>query len=76
MNVVIVGGGLPYPATSGSRIRTLNLTMRLAQRHRVTFLATRNPDRAEAARGLEFLRDQKIDVIEVEHTAPAKKGPR
>lgn len=74
MNVVIVGAGLPYPATSGNRIRTSNLTTRLAARHRVTFVAIRNPDRAAARPGLEYLRDHRVNVIEVGHVAPKKSG--
>jgi glycosyltransferase involved in cell wall biosynthesis len=75
MNVVIVGGNMPYPATSGNRIRTLNLVVRLARRHRVRFLGPRNPDRAEAAEALAYLRDHKIEAVEVEHTVPKKSGP-
>ena len=41
---------LPYPPTSGKRIRTLNLTLRLAERHRVTYVCHRNADADEAAR--------------------------
>jgi glycosyltransferase involved in cell wall biosynthesis len=75
MKVVIVGGNLPYPATSGNRIRTLNLTVRLAQRHEVTFLATRNSDRAEAREALAYLGDHKVEAVEVGPGAPRKSGP-
>ena len=36
VHVAMVDEELPYPANSGKRIRTLNLTIRLAQRHRIT----------------------------------------
>ena len=45
MNIVVVGAALPYPATSGNRIRTLSLLIRLADRHTITLLGTRNADR-------------------------------
>ncbi len=35
---------LPYPPNSGKRIRALNLTLRLAQRHRLTYVCHRNGD--------------------------------
>ena len=76
MNVVIVGGFLPYPANSGSRIRMLNLAVRLAKRHRITYVATRNPDRAEGRQALDHLGDHGIEAVEVEHTPLPKRGPR
>ncbi len=48
MHVVIVDEELPYPATSGKRIRILSLARHLAKRHRVTFLCHRNADIGEA----------------------------
>jgi hypothetical protein len=38
MHVAIVNEGLCYPPTAGNRIRTLNLMIRLARRHRITSL--------------------------------------
>src|SRR4051812_24948604 len=76
LNVVVVGGALPYPANSGGRIRTLNLLIRMSRRHRVTYIGTRDPDRAVAAAALEYLRNHRVEVIEVEHTVPAKSGLR
>jgi glycosyltransferase involved in cell wall biosynthesis len=76
MNVVVVGGCLPYPANSGNRIRTLNLLVRLARRHRITYIATRNPDRAEARAAVAHLSDHGIEPVEVEHTVPPKSGAR
>ena len=35
LSVAIVDEELPYPAITGKRIRTLNLTLRLARRHRI-----------------------------------------
>ncbi|MFO0907032.1 MAG: glycosyltransferase [Isosphaeraceae bacterium] len=76
MNVVTVGGCLPYPANTGGRLRTLNLLVRLARRHRITYLATRNPDRAEASAALAYLADHGIEPVEIEHTVLRKSGPR
>ena len=75
MNVVIVGSTLPYPPTSGSRLRTLNLTVRLARRHKVTYLGTRNPDRAEGLAATEYLADHRVEPVEVGYTVPTKSGP-
>ena len=36
MHVVIVDGDVSYPATSGKRLRTLNLMLQVAKRHRIT----------------------------------------
>ena len=76
LNVVVVGGALPYPANSGGRIRTLNLLTRLARRHHVTYLGTRNADRSEAREALEYLGDHRVEAVEVDHTVPSKSGPR
>ena len=76
LNVVVVGSDLPYPANSGGRIRTLNLLVRLAKSHRVTYIGTRNADRAEGRAALEYLGDHRVKAIEVEHTVPAKAGLR
>lgn len=74
MNVVIVGGSLPYPANAGNRVRTLNLTIRLARRHRITYIfqRTRGVATGEAE---AFLRDHGVATHGVDHTVPAKSGP-
>lgn len=76
MNVVIVGAALPYPANSGGRIRTSSLMVRLARRHRLTYVGARNPDRAEAALAREYLNDHGIETIEIEHAVAPKVGMR
>jgi glycosyltransferase involved in cell wall biosynthesis len=76
MHVVIVDGDISYPATSGKRLRTLNLMLPLARRHRLTYVA-RNHDGPDAARrAAEFLRDHGIEPLFVDHPLPTKKGPR
>jgi glycosyltransferase involved in cell wall biosynthesis len=71
LNVVIVGSELPYPPTAGNRIRTLNLALRLGQRHRVTFLAYRNSEADEAVR---FLGEHGIGTELVDRAIPQKAG--
>jgi polysaccharide biosynthesis protein PslH len=73
LNVVIVASELPYPPTAGNRIRTLNLALRLAPRHRITFIAHRNDYSAEASR---FLHEHDIDTVLVDRVIPVKSGPR
>ena len=75
LNVVIVNAELPYPPTSGNRIRTLNLTERLARRHHITFMARRNAggDR-EADEAAEALRARGIAVQLVDRAVPRKSG--
>src|SRR6478735_6196627 len=71
LNVVIVASELPYPPTAGNRIRTLNLVVRLARRHRITFIAHRNAEAEEAA---EFLAGHGIRAVLVDRVVPAKSG--
>jgi len=73
LNVAIVATELPYPPTAGNRIRTLNLALRLAARHRIAFLAHRNDESAEASR---FLREHGIETVLVDRAKPVKSGPR
>lgn len=74
LSVVMIDEELPYPANSGKRVRTLNLTLRLARRHRVTYLCHRNADPAEAARAADFFRDNGVEAVVVERAVPPKAG--
>ncbi|HTU91282.1 MAG TPA: glycosyltransferase [Gemmataceae bacterium] len=76
LRVVMVDEELPYPPTSGKRIRTLNLTLRLARRHRLTYVCHRNANAEEARKAAAFFAEQGIETIVVERTVPAKCGPR
>jgi glycosyltransferase involved in cell wall biosynthesis len=71
LNVVIVASELPYPPTAGNRIRTLNLVLRLARRHRILFIAHRNAEAEEANR---FLGEKGIQTVLVNRTIPPKSG--
>lgn len=74
MRVVIVNESLPYPPDAGNRIRTLNLMVRLAARHEVTYVcrAEDDPERTRAAG--EFLKDHGIKVIVADDAPPRKRG--
>jgi glycosyltransferase involved in cell wall biosynthesis len=74
LRVAVVDEELPYPATSGKRIRTLNLLVRLARRHSLTYLCHRNADPDEARRAAEFFRDQGIETVVADRAVPPKSG--
>ncbi|MGH7226893.1 MAG: hypothetical protein ACRELF_27075, partial [Gemmataceae bacterium] len=76
LRVVMVDEELPYPPTSGKRIRTLNLTLRLARRHRLTYVCHRNADADEARQAAAFFTDHGIETLVVDRTIPSKSGPR
>jgi glycosyltransferase involved in cell wall biosynthesis len=76
VNVVIVDGDLSYPPTSGKRIRTLSLMLRLARRHRITYLCRGNGDEEEARRAERFLGEHNIETRIVHHPLPRKSGLR
>src|SRR5947209_19615948 len=76
LNVVIVDEELPYPPTSGKRLRSLNLTMRLAARHRITYLCHRNSDADEARRAAAYFVENGVTPVVVERSVPPRAGPR
>ena len=75
LRIAVLDEELPFPLTSGKRIRTFNLLARLADRHRITVLCHRNPDRDEAAAADAAFRKLGIETVVVERTVPAKSGP-
>jgi glycosyltransferase involved in cell wall biosynthesis len=76
MHIAILDEELPYPLTSGKRIRTLNLLQRLADRHRLTFICHRNADAEEARIASKHFAELGIDTIMVDRPVPPKSGPR
>jgi polysaccharide biosynthesis protein PslH len=76
LRVVMVDEELPYPPTSGKRIRTLNLTLRLAKRHQLTYVCHRNADAEEARQAAAFFAEQGIETVVVDRTVPSKSGLR
>jgi polysaccharide biosynthesis protein PslH len=75
LNVAVLDEELPFPLTSGKRIRTFNLLARLADRHRVTILCHRNPDRDESAAADAAFRERGIETVVVDRAVPPKSGP-
>jgi polysaccharide biosynthesis protein PslH len=74
MQVVIIDGDVSYPATSGKRLRTLNLMLRAAPRHQITYVGRCAPDSEEARTAPAFLRQHGIEPILVHHPVPHKSG--
>lgn len=74
MHIAILDEELPYPLTSGKRIRTYNLLQRLASRQRLTYVCHRNADAAEAETAAKHFADLGIATRIVDRTIPRKSG--
>jgi len=74
MKVVIVDGDVSYPANSGKRLRTLNLMLQVAKRHRITYIGRCAAESEEARVAPAFLREHNISPILVHHPVPRKAG--
>jgi len=74
MNILLVSAGPCCPPTAGNRIRILNLMVRLARRHRITFICCAT-DPGEAAETRSCLGDHGIETILVTDPRPPKHGP-
>lgn len=74
LRVVLVDEELPYPPTSGKRIRTYNLVRRLASRHRLTYVCHRNADREEAHVAGAHFSQLGIRTVMVGRSVPPKSG--
>ena len=75
MHAVIVDGDISYPPTSGKRLRTLNLLLPLAKRHRLTYIGRGDAKSAEAKQAVAFLEDHGIRTLLVDHPLARKSGP-
>ena len=73
LNVMIVASELPFPPTTGGRIRTLNLVLSLALEHRITLIAHRDEESDAASR---FLLERGIETVLVNRETLAKSGFR
>lgn len=74
MRAVIVDGDVSYPPTSGKRLRTLNLMLRLARRHQITYIGRVATDQVNPVQAEEFLRSHGITPVLVQHPLPRKAG--
>ncbi len=74
MHIAVLDEELPFPLTSGKRIRTFNLLARLAARHRVTILCHKNPNRDESLAAEDAFRGHGIETVVVDRAVPSKSG--
>lgn len=74
MRTVIVDGDVSYPATSGKRLRTLNLMLKLAARHQITYIARADLDHPDTKRAERYLRDHGVEPILVHDPLKKKAG--
>lgn len=75
MHVAIVDGDVSWPPTSGKRLRTLHLMLRLAARHRITYIARCHEGPDAAHRAEAFLREHGVEPIILDDPVPRKSGP-
>lgn len=76
MHVVIVDGDVSYPPSSGKRLRTLHLMLRLARRHRLTYIARGHAGAEEIRTAAAYLTDHGIEPILIDDPLPRKSGFR
>lgn len=74
MHVVLIDGDVSYPPSSGKRLRTLHLMLRLAQRHRLTYIARAHNGAKEIQEAERFLTAHGIEAILLDDPLPPKKG--
>jgi len=74
LHVAVLDEELPYPLTSGKRIRSFQLITRLARSHCVTYIAHRNADPNEIGPAAEVLREHDIFPVVVDYQPPTKAG--
>ena len=74
LHVAILDEELPYPPTSGKRIRTYELLRRLADRHRLTLFAHRHADATEAVAAEEAFRRLGVRTVVLPRPLPRKSG--
>jgi glycosyltransferase involved in cell wall biosynthesis len=74
MHAVIVDGDISYPPTSGKRLRTLHLMLRLAKRHHVTYIGRGDARQPAFGQARQYLGDHGIETVLVDHPVPQKSG--
>lgn len=75
LRVAVLDEELPYPLTSGKRLRTFHLLSRLAERHRITLLCHRNADPSEVPLAEAAFHRLGIETVVVPRAIPSKSGP-
>lgn len=75
LRVAVLDEELPYPLTSGKRLRTFHLLSRLAERHRITLLCHRNADPSEVPLAEAAFHRLGIETVVVPRAVPTKSGP-
>jgi|SRR5579884_2077901 len=76
MHVTVLDADAPYPPTSGKRLRSLNLLLPLARRHRVTYIFRGDPERrSETKAAVDYLTAAGVTPLAVEQPLPRKGGP-
>ena len=75
MHAVIVSEEPCYPPNAGNRIRALNLMLRMARRHRITYVCRDQGHGRDADETQLFLQGYGIETIIVHDPIQAKKGP-
>ena len=73
-HVAVLDEELPFPLTSGKRIRTFNLLARLSGEHRITLIAHRQCDPGEQKIAEQAMTNAGITVRVVDRSVPAKSG--
>ncbi|MBO0698102.1 MAG: glycosyltransferase, partial [Zavarzinella sp.] len=74
LHVAVLDEELPFPLTSGKRIRSFHLLTRLAKSHRVTYIAHQNADPDEERLAAKVLREHDIVPVMVDYRVRPKAG--
>jgi hypothetical protein len=74
MRVAVVDSDLPYPPSSGKRLRSLNLMLPLAKRHHLTYVCRGRAGSAEAMAATELLSNHGIGPVLYDGAVPRKSG--
>jgi glycosyltransferase involved in cell wall biosynthesis len=74
LHVAVLDEELPFPLTSGKRIRTFQLLSRLAKQHRITYLCHQSVESSEQATAEAKLREAGITPLVVHRQVPRKAG--
>ena len=70
LRVLVVDEEIPFPLTSGKRIRTYNLLRHVARRHAIKFLCHRNMEESERDEAKQAFDDLGIETVFLERDLP------